>query len=66
MSLCFQLTRDVPMGMMIGSADEIQLLQNMIRNMGGKNCLDIGEVDSHTQKLNWTPKLLLVIFLFSC
>ena len=38
------------MGMMIGSADEIQLLQNLIRSMGGKNCLDIGEADSRTQK----------------
>ena len=42
-----QLTRDVPLSAMIGSSDEIQLLQNLIRVIGGKNCIDVGK----------TPKL---------
>ena len=30
------------MARMIGSADELQLLQNLCRTIGAKKCLDIG------------------------
>lgn len=37
-----EVTLKEPMAIMLGSADEIQLLQNLVRSIGAKKTLDIG------------------------
>ncbi len=38
----FQMTKDYPRSVMLSCADEVQLLQNLIRCINGKRCLDVG------------------------